>query len=467
VAVVGAGIAGLAAAWEIRGDAEVTIFDPDHVGGRIRTAVFDGHLVDEGADAFLTRVPEALRLCEEAGIATELVAPVATRALLWSGGRLRPFPPGLVLGVPRQLAGVLLSGILSPLGAARAAGDLVLPRGRPPATLTVRELVAGRFGAEVADRLVDPLVGGIHAGSTAVLGAAEVTPMLVAAAERSRSLMLGLRNTQAPDGSALFAAPRDGLGRLVDAVVDGLERHGVRLVPDRVVKVGTALADRVAVWPDPEPYDGAVVATPAAAASRLLGGSGPQDLARIRTASVVVVTMSFDETLAPEDCSGFLVPRSEGRLLTACSFGSSKWPHWAVEGRSVVRLSAGRDGDAAALALAEPELVGRLVDELGEALRRRVAPREVRVSRWPDAFPQYSLGHGSRVAGIEAAVQARLPTVALAGASYHGSGIPACIASGRRAARAVVERARARAGTASSSQPPRPARDISPRPEAP
>jgi oxygen-dependent protoporphyrinogen oxidase len=288
--------------------------------------------------------------------------------------------------------------------------------------------------------------------------------MLVAAAERSRSLMLGLRNAPIPDGSALFAAPRDGLGRLVDAVVSELERHGARLVKERVAKVGIAPADRVAIWPDPEPYDAAVVATPAAAASGLLNGPDTTDLARIRTASVVLVTMVFDEILGPQDCSGFLVPRSEGRLLTACSFGSSKWPHWAGEGRSVVRLSAGRDGDAAALALPEPELVGRLLDELGQALCRPVAPREVRVSRWPDAFPQYSLGHGSRVARIEAAVQARLPTVALAGASYHGPGIPACIASGRRAARAVVERARAHAATGRLSPP---ARDVSLRPEAP
>jgi oxygen-dependent protoporphyrinogen oxidase len=165
-----------------------------------------------------------------------------------------------------------------------------------------------------------------------------------------------------------------------------------------------------------------------------------------------VVTAAFDEVLAPAGWSGFLVPRAEGRLLTACSFASNKWPHWSDEGHSVVRLSAGRDGDRAAWDLDDGELADRMVDELGQALRRPLAPRAVRVSRWPDAFPQYEIGHGRRIADAEAALRSALPTVTLAGASYHGSGLPACIASGRRAARAARDAA-ARAGAGSEPAP--------------
>jgi protoporphyrinogen/coproporphyrinogen III oxidase len=150
------------------------------------------------------------------------------------------------------------------------------------------------------------------------------------------------------------------------------------------------------------------------------------------------VTMAFDGQVAPAGYSGFLVPRGEGRLMTACSFASNKWPHWADSGRSVLRVSAGRDGDRAALELDDDRLAGRLVDELGQALRRDLSPAAVRVSRWPDAFPQYPVGHGRRMAAIERAVEAALPVVALAGASYHGSGLPACIASGRGAARTAL-----------------------------
>jgi oxygen-dependent protoporphyrinogen oxidase len=447
VAVVGGGIAGLAAAWELRGEAEVTVFEPERIGGRILTTRFAGHLVDEGPDAFITRVPEALQLCREAGLDADLVTPAASRALLWSGDELRPIPEGLVLGVPRGLGGVVRSRILSPAGVARAAVDLVLPRGRPPATLTVRELVASRFGAQVADRLVDPLVGGIHAGSTARLAAAEVTPMLVAAAERSRSLLLGLRKGPAPDGSPVFAAPRHGLGQLVDSIASQLQAGGARFRRERVDGVGKAPGGGVEVAPDPVPYDGAVIATPAGVASTLLDVHGAEDLARIPTASVTLVTMLLDGRLDPGTCSGFLVSRRQGRLMTACSFGSNKWPHWAQPGQSVVRVSAGREGDRAAMDMDDDTLASRLVDELGQALRRTVAPRAIRVSRWPDAFPQYLIGHSHRIRRIEGNVGTALPTVALAGAAYHGSGLPACIGSGRRAARAVIE-------TIGGSRPP-------------
>jgi oxygen-dependent protoporphyrinogen oxidase len=195
------------------------------------------------------------------------------------------------------------------------------------------------------------------------------------------------------------------------------------------------------VSPDTATYDAAVIATPAATAASLLDLEGLDDLRRIPTASVVVATMAFDSSIGPTGSSGFLVPRREGRLVTACSFASNKWPQWADEGRSVVRLSAGRAGDERALDLADDELADRLVDELGQALGRRVAPTAVRISRWPSAFPQYEVGHARRVRQLEDTLGRALPTVALAGASYHGAGVPACIASGRGAARSVWERA--------------------------
>ncbi len=454
VAVVGGGIAGLAAAWDLRGVADVTVFEPQRLGGRVSTTEFAGRPVDEGPDAFITRTPDALRLCQEAGIGGDLVSPAAGQASLWIDGRLRPIPEGLVLGVPRQLGGVLRSGILTPAGMARAALDLVLPRDRPPATLTVRELVAARFGAQVADRLVDPLVGGIHAGSTATLGAAEVTPMIVAAAERSRSLLLGLRRlpAPAPNGSPIFGAPRQGVGQLVDALVGTLREQGTRFVTAAVEEVRPAAGGRIELSTDPTPFDGAVIATPAAAAASLLPPEGLEELARIPTASVVVVTMGFPGAVGPAGSSGFLVPRSQGRLMTACSFASNKWPHWASEGRAVVRVSAGRAGDARAMDLDDDDLAARLVAELGQALRQSLSPDAIRISRWPEAFPQYQVGHARRVEQLEATVRHALPRVALAGASYHGAGLPACIASGRRAARAVLEAAGAAtpAGTASA-----------------
>jgi protoporphyrinogen/coproporphyrinogen III oxidase len=451
VAVIGGGISGLAAAWELHqraaaGAIEVTVFEADRLGGCIRTTDFAGHPVDEGPDAFLTRVPEAVQLCRELGIADELVAPAAGRSMLWWRGRLRALPDGLVLGVPRQLRPLIGSGVLSPLGVLRAGLDLCLPRGRPPASLTVRELIAGRFGAEVADRLVDPLVGGIHAGSTRDLGAAEVVPQLVGAAERSRSLLLALRAQGAPSPAGpnqpIFLAPRAGVSRLVDVLVDRLTEAGTRIEHRTVESVRAGPDGGVVLSSGDEPFDAAVIATRARTAAGLLGdGIAGSALAEIPTASVVLVTVSLPGTRLPPGVNGFLVPAGSGRLMTACSFASNKWPHWADPGDAVVRLSAGRFGDDRSRELDDDALSDRLLAELEEALGESLSPATVRVSRWPDAFPQYFPGHGARIAAVEAALADRLPAVALAGASYRGSGLPACIASGRRAAQLVLQRA--------------------------
>ncbi len=328
-AVIGGGITGLAAAWELYqragsvGGTEVTVFEAERLGGSIRTTDFAGHQIDEGPDAFLTRVPEGTQLCRELGIADELVAPAAGRSMLWWRGRLRPLPDGLVLGVPRQLGPLVGSGVLSPFGVLRAGLDLCLPRRRPPASLTVRELVADRFGAEVADRLVDPLVGGIHAGSTRDLGAAEVVPQLVSAAERSRSLLLALRGQAGPapagPGQPIFLAPRAGVGRLVDVLADTLAAAGTRFVTRAVESVRAGPDGGVLVGPESDPFDAAVIATRARTAAALLGsGAGApetsglplRELAGIPTASVALVTVALPDTRLPPGSTGSLCRRS-------------------------------------------------------------------------------------------------------------------------------------------------------------
>jgi oxygen-dependent protoporphyrinogen oxidase len=437
VAIVGAGIAGLAAAWELRDKAEVTIYEADRVGGKILTEPFEGRPVECGPDAFITRVPDAIALCAELGL-DDLVAPEAGRTLLWWDGRLRELPDGLVLGVPKKLGPLVTSGLLSPAGMARAAADLVLPRRPLGEDISVRDLIAGRFGREVADRLVDPLVGGIHAGRTDELSATATVPQLVAAAKSSRSLLLGLRRAPGPPAGAgtepLFLTPRAGLAHLVERIATA----GPPVTTETVEAV-SADGGRWRVVPGDDLFDAVVLAVPARDAARLLGReTGPAGLARIEYASVALVTLGYPEMDLPEATNGILVPRHQGRLMTACSFGSAKWPHWANPGRTVLRVSAGRAGDRRAFELEDEELVERLSTEVAEALGRGDRPDTWRVSRWPDSFPQYRVGHPQTVRSITADLARTHPGVTVCGASYQGAGLPACIASGRAAARTAV-----------------------------
>ncbi len=437
VAVIGGGIAGLAAAWELRSHVQVTVFEPAALGGRIQTSMFEGRPVDCGPDAFITRVPDALELCKELGV-EDLVAAQEGRTLLWWEGRLRALPDGLVLGVPKHLVPLATSGLLSPLGLIRAAGDLVLPRTPVTGDVSVRDLIARRFGPEVADRLVDPLIGGIHAGRTDALSADSTVPQLVAAARSSRSLLLGLRRivAGAPSGPT-FLAPQRGLGALVDRMAERLAEAGVDFEA-----AGVSGLDRDGgTWraaPSGEPFDAVVIATGVAEAARILGSGAPSGLSGIGAASVVLVTLGYGPVALPARANGALVPPQSGWLMTACSFGSAKWPHWAEPGRTVLRVSAGRDGDDRALDLSDDQLVDRLSQEVGAALKISEVPDHWRVSRYPNSFPQYRVGHAQLVHGIVEGLRKTHPGVALCGASYHGAGIPACIASGRSAARSVL-----------------------------
>ncbi|MDQ6613549.1 MAG: FAD-dependent oxidoreductase [Actinomycetota bacterium] len=445
VAVVGGGIAGLAAAWELTGGpqpAEVTVLEPGPLGGRIRTETFLGHPVDTAADAFIARVPEGVQLARELGLESELVAPAARQALLWIGGRLRPLPDGLVLGAPARLRPLLASGILSPAGVLRAGLDLVLPRSRWPEDVAVARLVGGRFGRQVAERLVDPLVGGIHAGSTENLSADSTAPQLARAARGHRSLLLGLRALPPPPDGPLFLAPRAGMGRLVERLVEALTERGVHFEPVAADAVRGGKGDPVVVDPLGT-FDAAVLATPARVTAKLVNNCAPDvasALRGIRSSSVVLATLAYrrSDLAVPDGASGWLVARNEGRLMTACSFGSAKWPHWSDPGTMVLRVSAGRAGDERALQLSEGALIDHLQGEVAAALATTATPFHWRVSQWREAFPQYEVGHRARVMRIESALPGPLPRVALAGASLRGSGIPACVASGRQAALRVT-----------------------------
>ncbi|MGI8683813.1 MAG: protoporphyrinogen oxidase [Acidimicrobiales bacterium] len=460
VAVVGGGITGLSAAWELLGaGAEVTVLEAgDRLGGRIVTDDVAGRPVDLGPDAFLARVPHAVDLCRELGLSDELVHPAAEGASIWSGGRMRALPTGLVLGAPTgvgDLAALVRAGLLSPAGAARAAVDLVWPATRFGPDPSVGDIVAGRLGPAVHRGVVDPLVGGIHAGSSDLLSARAAAPQLADAA-RSRSLMRGLRDLRAaPAGNRraatdgprragggraggaagpapLFASLGGGLGRLVDVLASQLRAGGATLTT--CATVGEVPVDG---------FDAVILATPAPVTATLVASASPdaaRDLRAVDYASVALVVLVYPETACgrPPAGTGFLVPATEGRLLTACSFASAKWPHWAGPGDVVLRASAGRWGDERALAMDDDELTGRLHEELAAAVGLVAPPRLARVTRWERAFPQYRPGHLDRVARVEAALARDLPGVTPAGAAYRGVGIAACVAQGRAAARRAL-----------------------------
>jgi len=457
LAVVGGGITGLAAAWEgmARGADVVVLEAADRVGGKMLTSEVGGVPVDEAPDAFLARVPEAVDLCAELGIHADLVAPATASAYVWSERALRRLPTEQLLGVPTDVDAVAATGILSPAGVSRARADLTAADDRPPGDEPVGALVRRRLGDEVLDRLVAPLIGGIWAGDCDRLSLRTAAPVLAAARDRGPSLLTAAAAARAEALAAaaaagdrpVFLAPRGGMGCLAEALA---ERLGDRVRTGTPVTAIVAEGGRWRLAPTGVVAGAVVLAVPAFAAAPLVARAAPAArraadlLAGIDHASVALVTVvapreAVDREL---DGSGYLVPRSAGRLLTACSWVTSKWDRPVDGGAAVVlRASVGHAADDRGTTLPDEVLVGAVLQDLAATMELRGRPTAVRVSRWPRSFPQPRPGHLDAVEGIEADLAEATPGLAVTGAWARGVGIPACIRGGRQAAARVLSHA--------------------------
>ena len=450
VAVVGGGITGLAAAHALctgtgtgngngNGNGlgvQVTVFESDdRLGGKLRTSPFAGHPgIDEGPDAFLARLPWGTALATALGL--PLVSPQAGRAAVWWDA-LHPIPEGLLLGMPTEVMALARSRLLSWPGKLRAATE-PLRRRTSLEPDSLGGFVRARFGSEIHLRLVDPLVGSIYAADTDHFSLAAV-PQIADLAGKGRSVLLTGRKMPKPPANAgpVFYAPRDGMGALALATAAAATAAGAELRTNTPVQA--VERDGKGWRVDGEHFAAVLLAAPAAAAGRLLRQPVPAaatTLAAIPSADVAMVTIALDAGDWPRGLigmSGYLVPKPKQRLVTAVSFGSQKWSHWELPSSVVLRVSLGRDG-LAVLHLSDEQLLAAAIDEVGHHLGLTLQPQHARVSRWPGAFPQYRPHHAARVAAAEQALPAGL---AIAGASYHGIGVPACIRSAQQAAAAL------------------------------
>ena len=447
IAVVGAGIAGLAAAHELALDGRVDVIvveGSSRTGGKLLRGEVAGVQTDLGAESLLARRPEALRLLDELGLTSEVVHPQTVQARIWSRGALRPLPAGHVMGVPSDLRALSASGVVSRRALVRAAFDRALPATRVAGDMTVGAYVGSRLGHAVVDRLVEPLLGGVYAGRADELSLRATLPQ-VAAVAGSRSLLRALKpaRTAAASSGPVFAGLPGGVGRLAETLTASVVSRGVDVRLDSTVRglertaAGWRLLVGSAAAPETLDADAVVIAIPAAPASRLLASAVPaaaSELAAIDYASMAIVTMAFVPSAfeIPLTSSGFLVPSIEHRLVKAATFSSVKWA-WYPGDLVMLRCSIGRYRDVAELQRADDELIAATVRDLAAIVGVRANPVDASITRWGGGLPQYTVGHLDRVERIKRHVQA-VPRLAVCGAAYDGVGIPACIGGGRAAA---------------------------------
>lgn len=457
VVIVGGGISGLATAHyllrRLGDEVQLTLVEGEaRLGGKISTEQFGGHLVDVGPDALMVRAPVAAALIDDLGLGDLVVAPAGSGARIWSRGKLRRLPAGTLFGIPDRLIPLMKSRLLSPLGLARAALDLVKAA---PAALpddpTIAELVRPRMGAQVFDRLVDPLLGGVHAGRADELSARSTAPDIEALARGNRSLYLGLRRRRrnAPAkpkgaGGAVLITLRGGLARLIDALAGRVVGNDVRL-NTAVVSVSRSTGGYAVTLSDGTVLaaDAVVLATPAFAAADMVREEAPDlaaALAGIPYVDVATICLAYPRSAVARNLvgTGFLVPPEEGKLIVGCTWSSAKWPHLADDTTVIIRCMVGRRRDQRWLDLDEDALVDAVHAELVEAMGLTGRPVEQHIERWLQAMPQYIVGHQGRLVAAEEAL-GRLPGLYLTGSAYRGVGLASCVADAERTADSVVQ----------------------------
>ena len=438
VAVIGAGMTGLACAWALKGEAEVTVFEAsDRVGGNIRTVREGGFVMDAGPDAWLASKPEASALAREAN-AGELIGtrPENRRVYVAWRGRLHPMPEGVVLGVPTRIAPMVTTRLFSLQGKARMALEPFVPRRESTEDESVADFVARRLGREAVDRLAGPLLGGIFAGDVHRISLRAAFPQLAEQEAQYGSLVFAMRAQarKRKGGGSAFVTLRQGMAAFPETLARTLD-----------VKLGASVtrithADgRFRV--DGTTYDVVVVATGPDTAAALLDGIDAEaavTLRGIRCGSSAAVFLGYRraDVAHPLDATGFVVGRDEGMSLTAATFVTSKWEDRGPEGHVLLRAFLGGAGRESVLERTDDELALLARRELGALLGHLGEPVLVRVERHHRASPQPDVGHTERMQRLAARLAAS-PGLFVIGNGYGGTGIPDCIKQARATAEAI------------------------------
>lgn len=467
ILVVGGGITGLTAAYYLQKEIKdknlpysITLVEKtDRLGGKIATEVKDGFVIEKGPDSFLARKQAIIDLTLELGMEDQLVGtnPRARKNYILYRNKLHIMPPGLILGIPTKVGPFIKTGLISPLGKLRAAMDLLIPAKKEDDDESLGGFLQRRLGKEVAENIAEPLLSGIYAGDTQTLSLDATFPQFKAVEKKYGSIVKGMMGSRRAGVGAkqpqlnlppvakesMFLTFRTGLQTLVKRLVESLD-----LVH---IEMNQMIADcsfegkqyRVNLQDDREFLaDAIILATPTYETKGLLRdletASLLDDITYVSVANVVLGYHRRDLEY-PLDASGFVVPRKEGRNITACTWTSSKWLHTSPEDQVLFRCYIGHTQEQDLVDLPDEELVKVVQKDLSSIMGVKAAPLFYKVTKWIDAMPQYRVGHLERLKEIRKELELFRPGLFLAGSGYSGVGIPDCIQQGKDAASQLIQ----------------------------
>ena len=461
VIIVGGGITGLTAAFYMQKEARekglpvdvLLIEATNRLGGKIQTLRRDGFIIERGPDSFLIRKKSFGILAEDLGIEDQLVRNATGQAYILVNETLHPIPLGSVMGIPTQFGPFLSSGLFTLTGKLRAAGDLFLPRSGIEGDQSLGGFFRRRFGREVVDNLIEPLLSGIYAGDLDKLSLESTFPQFKEVEQNDRSLILGMKKTtpkKVPQKEGygakregVFHTFRNGLETVVEAIEAQLEPGSVmkNIRVDKIGKVDDKTVLTLNTGQEIE-ADAVIMTTPHEVARTLFSPHGLlTELKSMPSTTVANVAMAFSQESVVQDLegTGFLVSRNSDYAITACTWTNRKWPSTTPDGKVLIRSYVGRSGDESIVDLPDAEIEKIVLADLRKVMTIKEAPEFTFVSRWKEGMPQYTVGHKGRLAAARTELSKQFPNVKLAGASYEGVGLPDCINQGKWAVKEVLD----------------------------
>jgi protoporphyrinogen/coproporphyrinogen III oxidase len=457
IAIIGGGISGLSAAYAMEeqrraGTAEYVVFEAAaRLGGVLRTEHIQDCVVEAGPDSFISEKPWAAELCRSLGIGDQLIGSndADRKTYILVHDRLIPMPDGLMFMVPTKILPTGLSPLFSWSTKLRMARELLHPPHTANGDESVAAMVERHYGAEMVDRLADPLLSGVYGGEAANLSVLAVLPRF-AEMERvhgsmGRAMLAArkkMRQHARKTPPPLFTSLKNGMQYLVEAIVPRLDAASLatNTAVQSVQRENEGWMVRSAQRSDR--FDAVIIALPSSAASQILSTVSPElsaELGGVSYSSSITVCLGYDrnvrESLPPG--FGFLVPRSEGKRLLAATFVHNKFPHRAPEDRALLRCFFAGGSAENVWQFSDDAIIAVVRNELLQILGVRTRPLFARVYKWKSAMAQYGVGHLERLERIER-LRRDLPGLALAGNGYRGIGVPDCVRSGQEAATLVM-----------------------------
>lgn len=461
VVIVGGGISGLTAAYRIKKKikeenlpVEVVLIEKEkRLGGVFVTEKTEGFLIEGGPDSFEIYKPAPLELAEELGIEDRVIGgnEESHRTFVFTGGKLQELPRGLIGLVPDRISSLAFTPLLSLRAKLRASLELFIPRlKRQGADISLAEFYKRRFGGEIFEVVAEPLFGSIYACVPETISIKSCWPRGLALEEEYGSLIRGMLTRRREAGRqvksdqkklSVFMTFRDGMCELTDTLIEHIGASALMGKGVENLEVGSGEKRFALLLEDGERVaaDACILATsPSHATARIVEGvdSGVSDmLRRIHYVSSATVSLGYKREGFSHPLNGFglLVARTEKKNVKAITWSSTKFEGRAPEGYVLIRCFVGNAAEETIVYRSDEEILRVVKEDLKEIMGINAEPVLARIYRWRNSMPQYTLGHGERVAFIEERLK-RHPGLYLIGDAYRGLGIGDCVNDGKQAA---------------------------------